>query len=108
MTGSTRDPNVGFRPMLDRLFRPVAANDNTPPAKTVRAFSACGPCLKLGRLTKTTAQFYIFDEWRGGDRYEGSKRVRIRTPGHYSPAHVEPCRSCQDHAQTQYPNSYMD
>jgi hypothetical protein len=28
----------------------------------VRKFSPAGPCLTLGRLTKETAQFYIYDE----------------------------------------------
>ena len=68
----------------------------------VREFSPCGPCLILGRLTKTTAKFYCFEEWRGGDRYEGLKKVaRERT-------HIESCPSCRDHAQTSYPNGYMD
>jgi hypothetical protein len=74
----------------------------------VRAFSCCGPCLILGKLTKQTAQFYCYDEWQGGDRYEGAKRVRKETPEHYSGAHIEPCPSCRDHAKTQYPNGYMD
>lgn len=74
----------------------------------VRAFSPVGPCLTLGRLTKQTAQFYCYEEWRGGDRYEGTRKVRKRTPEHYSRAHIEPCPSCRDHLRTQYPNGYMD
>jgi hypothetical protein len=76
--------------------------------KIVREFSRCGPCLTLGRLMRETACFYVFDEWHGGDRYEGEKRIRKRTPDHYSGAHIEPCPSCRDHPKTQYPNGYMD
>jgi len=74
----------------------------------VREFSCAGPCLTLGRLTHETAQFYCYEEWRGGDRYEGKKKIRKRTPERYSPAHIEPCPSCRDHANTQYPNGYDD
>ena len=74
----------------------------------VRQFSPCGPCLTLGKLTKETAQFYVYDEWQGADRYEGSHRVRKPLPDRYSGAHIEPCRCCRDHAHTQYPHGYMD
>jgi hypothetical protein len=77
--------------------------------KIVREFSPAGPCLTLGRLVKETAQFYIFDKWLGGDRYEGRSRIRRKVEGgHYSRAHVEACSSCRDHPKTQYPNGYMD
>jgi hypothetical protein len=69
----------------------------------VREFSPIGPCLTLGRLKKETAKFYVFDEWQGGDRYEGEKRVSKT-----GRAHIVPCHSCRDHAKTQYPNGYMD
>ena len=74
----------------------------------VRSFSPCGPCITLGQLTKITPRFYCYDEWKGGDRFEGEKRVARDLPGHYSRAHVEPCPSCPDHAKTQYPHGYMD
>lgn len=74
----------------------------------VRKFSMAGPCLTLGRLVSETAHFYCYDEWRGGDKYEGRKRVRKRTEAHYSGAHIEPCSSCRDHPKTQYPDGYMD
>lgn len=74
----------------------------------VRAFSRCGPCLTLGKLVKETAKFYVYDEWQGGDKYEGRTKVKKELPGQWSRAHIEPCRSCRDHAQTQYPNGYMD
>lgn len=75
----------------------------------VRAFSPCGPCLTLGRLTKVTAQFYCYTEWRGGDNFDGpAKKVRRPDVGAYSRAHIEACRSCRDHQATSYPNGYMD
>jgi len=75
----------------------------------VRSFSRCGPCLTLGLLTKTTAQFWCYDKWLGGERYEGAKKVRRRDiGGRYTPAHIEPCPSCRDHERTQYPEGYMD
>lgn len=76
--------------------------------KFVRAFSAAGPCLTLGRLTKETAKFYCFEEWRGGDVYSGAKKVAKPLPGKYSGNHIEPCPSCRDHVKTQYPNGYED
>jgi hypothetical protein len=74
----------------------------------VREFSPCGPCLTLGRLTKTTAQFYCYEPWQGGDRFSGAKKVRRPDVGRWSRAHIVPCPSCRDHAQTRYPNGYMD
>ena len=70
--------------------------------KIVRRFSAYGPCLTEGRFVNETAQFVVYDEWHGGDRYEGRKRIKKER------VHTEPCHSCRDHANTQYPNGYMD
>jgi hypothetical protein len=70
------------------------------PSVIVREFSGVGPCLTLGRLTKTTSQFYFYEEWKGEARYEGVKRIRINGEGRYSPAHIVPCPSCGDHAKT--------
>ena len=74
----------------------------------VRKFSAAGPCLVLGKLTKETAHFYIFDQWQGGDRFQSRARVFKNTPAHYSGAHIEPCQSCRDHPKTFYPQGYTD
>ena len=74
----------------------------------VRQFSRCGPCLPLGRLTKETAQFYCYDEWCGGDVFQGAKRVKKPDGAYDSGAHIVPCPSCWDHAKTQYPRGYMD
>ena len=69
----------------------------------VREFSPAGPCLTLGRLTRETAHFYCYDEWHGGDHFHGAKKVKK-----IDRAHIEPCRSCRDHAATMYPHGYMD
>jgi hypothetical protein len=68
----------------------------------VRTFSRAGPCITEGKLIKTTAKFYVFEEWRGGETYSGRKKIFC------SKAHIEPCPSCADHPKTQYPNGYMD
>jgi hypothetical protein len=70
--------------------------------KLVRRFSAIGPCLTEGRFVKETAKFVVFEEWHGGDRYSGIKRIAKGR------VHTEPCRCCRDHSETMYPNGYMD
>jgi hypothetical protein len=67
--------------------------------QTVRRFSPCGPCITLGPLTKETAKFYCF-----ASKYDGRAKKIAKTGA----AHVEACHSCRDHAQTCYPNGYMD
>lgn len=74
-----------------------------PPAVIVREFSAAGPCLTIGMLVRETANFYVYLEWKGGDRYGNEERL-ISKPK----THIEPCHSCRDHAQSSYPNGYMD
>ena len=76
---------------------------NEAPRQIVRRFSPCGPCLTEGLLVRETAKFYVFREWRGGDRYE-EKESRIAKDR----THIKSCHSCRDHAQTSYPNGYMD
>lgn len=77
-------------------------------AKIVREFNSVGPCRILGRLVKETEQFYLYNEWLGGEHYGALKRVRKQTLAYHSGAHIEPCRSCRDHAETQYPQSQKD
>jgi len=68
--------------------------------KTVRRFSAAGPCITLGAFVKRTHKFLVYR-----DKYNG-KEKRI---GHaHDLAHVEPCRSCRDHERTMYPHGFMD
>lgn len=79
------------------------------PRKLVREFNRAGPCIPLGLWVRDTKRFHIYRQWLGGDKYgESERRVAIRTPDHYSRAHVEPCPSCEDHPQTQYPDGYLD
>ena len=87
----------------NKLDRALAAYAKERKPKTVREFSRCGPCLTLGPLVSETALFYCYQE-----RDNTKRRIRKRTEAHYSPAHVEPCPSCRDHARTQYPDGYMD
>ena len=68
--------------------------------KTVRKFSLAGPCLTLGTLFRETSNFLVYEERRYGDRLH--RRVAK------AKVHTEPCPSCRDHPQTQYPNGYMD
>ena len=74
----------------------------------LRKFSPCGPCLTIGKLVRETAKFYMYRKWLGcsddGYVYETEER-RI---GKSSLVHTEPCRCCRDHADTSYPNGYMD
>ena len=93
-----KTPQVAAMPGM----APLGLKKPEPP-KIVRKFSAIGPCLMLGRLTKETPTLYVF-EGRSGER----KAVRKQLPGRYSRHHTEPCRSCGDHPQTQYPDGYMD
>jgi hypothetical protein len=66
-------------------------------SKTVRQFSAAGPCLTLGALVRETEQFYVYTPNHGRERRVGKGAV-----------HIEPCSSCRDHPRTQYPHGYMD
>ncbi len=68
-----------------------------PVRQIVRAFSPCGPCLIKGELIRATGKFSVYR-----DRHDDERRISC------TKAHVEPCRSCRDHAETCYPNGYMD
>ncbi len=73
--------------------------------KTVREFSAYGPCLTVGECAGETAKFYKFK-----CLYAGGIVRKVAKPllGKWSSYHVEPCPSCRDHVATQYPHGYMD
>lgn len=73
-------------------------------AQTVRKFSSYGPCIILGEFVKRTPKFIFYrDRSDGKVKRVGGWKV---TEGDY--IHTEPCKSCRDHAATQYPNGYMD
>jgi len=78
-----------------------------PRPQLVREFSACGPCLTLGRLVRKTAHFYVYNPWRCGNIFEDREK-RVAIPEHGSVVHIEACSSCMDHPRTSYPNGYMD
>lgn len=66
----------------------------------VRKFSAIGPCIPLGKLVKRTAKTVTFEERDGSRGTRGGYRLQCGL------IHTEPCCSCRDHPQTQYPNGY--
>lgn len=70
--------------------------------KTVRDFSAAGPCIAEGVIIRETPTMLEIEE-RSGSRRRIFKRGQRWSAGLL---HVEPCRSCRDHANTQYPNGY--
>lgn len=83
----------------------------TDAPKLVREFSRSGPCLTLGLWVRDTAKFHVYRKWRGGESYDAQEtkvKRRLDDREGYSPAHVEPCPSCRDHAKTQYPHGLMD
>jgi hypothetical protein len=67
--------------------------------KTLRTFSAIGPCITEGELVGETAKFWLYKQAWGDGKVRKMKKGR---------PHIEPCGSCRDHPQTQYPNGYMD
>jgi len=67
--------------------------------QTVRKFSMAGPCINLGTYIKRTDKFLVYR-----DRFGHEKRISHA----HDLAHTEPCVSCRDHGNTQFPNGYMD
>ena len=93
---------------VEHVVMETPAEGTEPAARIVRKFSPCGPCLTIGKLVRETAKFYVYRKWLGcsddGYVYETEER-RI---GKSSLVHTKPCRCCRDHADTSYPNGYMD
>lgn len=67
----------------------------------LRDFSAAGPCIPQGVVTNETAT--ALEVTVAGSVRKVLKRNRRFQTGLL---HTEPCRSCRDHPQTQYPNGY--
>lgn len=67
---------------------------------TVREFSTIGPCITLGEVVKATESTISFVDRDGRKSRRSGDRVRSGL------IHTTPCRSCRDHAQSQYPNGY--
>jgi hypothetical protein len=74
--------------------------------KTVRKFSAAGPCITLGVLLRETASFYVYAPRHSG--YDDTPKQKRVGKDRYGMVHTEACVSCRDHNRTQYPNGYMD
>ena len=60
--------------------------------KVLRTTSMVGPCFKLGRITRETAQFYVM----------GKRRVKKN----HVELHIGACTRCADHPSTVYPRGY--
>ena len=72
---------------------------------TLREFSRAGPCITLGTILDNTPNWWTYQD----RRFNGAKRKSKRSVAAQSGLlHDEPCRSCRDHPQTQYPDGYMD
>lgn len=69
--------------------------------ETVREFSAVGPCISLGELLKTTAASVFYRDRHGNTVRVGGQRVADGL------VHTSACRSCRDHAETQYAEGYQ-
>jgi hypothetical protein len=70
--------------------------------RTVREFSRCGPCITLGELVERTAKTIKFRTRDGKIERRGGYRLERGL------IHTEPCHSCMDSPNTQYPNGYWD
>ena len=66
----------------------------------VRVFSSAGPCLRFYEFVKENKKTVTL-RYKNGDNYSYRREVK-------SWVHTEPCSSCSDHPQTQYPNGYMN
>jgi hypothetical protein len=67
----------------------------------VREHNSAGPCIVLGTVTKETADFYFYR--RSPDTPE--RRV-AKLRRHGGSIHAKPCKRCEDHPQTEYPNGF--
>lgn len=66
----------------------------------VRVFSRCGPCLTQFRRVRTNRTTVTLG-FKNGSGYSLDRAYK-------GSVHEEPCPSCEDHPNTQYPDGYMD
>jgi len=80
--------------------------------KTLRRFSAAGPCLTFihGTVVSHTAKTVTYKTSRGETKRAGGYDWHSNgsRPLGEGLLHVDACPSCPDHARTQYPRGYED
>ena len=107
--------DVTDMPLFKLIGQAIEANKKTPkrapeyaPVQTkpgpcvVREFSSCGPCLPLGEVVRITPKGVTYRD------YHGKIQRRHGRAWQAGRLHVEPCQSCMDHPQTQYPNGHTN
>lgn len=97
-----------LRKMLITASPPTASTARIPkivetPANAPMAmrFSMAGPCIPVGRVVRETEQCYFIT-----DKHSKNPNEARRFSKHG--LHLVACQRCQHHAQTHYPNGYMD
>jgi hypothetical protein len=79
--------------------------------KTLRRFSAYGPCLDLyGVVVSATDKTVTYRTERGDIKRAGGYDWHSNgsRPLGQGLLHTDACPSCRDHARTQYPEGYMN
>ena len=73
-------------------------------AQTLREFNMAGPCIYLGDIVSNTSKAWKIIErsWPN----ETVKKLKRSKAAKCGLIHDEPCRSCIDHPESQYPNGY--
>jgi hypothetical protein len=72
----------------------------------LREFSAAGPCIRMGGILREDKNWWYIVPLNGEIRV--SKISKHSRKAQNGSVHAEACRSCRDHAETQYPEGYMD
>jgi hypothetical protein len=78
--------------------------------KILRTSNLAGPCAEEGTIIGETKSFYLV---QGDKPWERGKPRRFRKDGigkfsrsNGGTPHIEPCKRCEDHPETSYPNGY--
>ncbi len=114
-TGSTIDAVRQWhtQAQLEAQFEAQKIQDAALPidGASLRQFSSCGPCIKIGTVISHTAKTVTFVSKYTGEQKRKGGYYWIgngETPLGQNLLHTVPCQSCEDHARTQYPHGYMD
>lgn len=73
--------------------------------KWLREFSPVGPCITLGKVLRITPKGVTYIDSHGRAKRRGGRAWKEDGSGLL---HIQPCRSCADHTNSQYPHGYMD